>query len=222
LGEECSVAILFFLIALSLNLTIALAQATIKPNTLPNAAVGHFYNVQLCTEPKRAVDFWEVSSGLLPPGLTLSKQDAYTAVISGTPSLRGTYQFTVKATRIVPNQPRPIYIYKDYTINVEGFVISPDSLPEATENSPYGATIQVTGGTPPYSWDVTGLSTERTNLTWRVIGCCPVGRTDRIGIDGTPLIGSHGEYSVEVRVRDNKGLTASKTYILRIKEVPWR
>ncbi len=223
LSEKYSVTILFILlIVLSLNLTIVLAQLTIKPDTLPNAAVGQFYSVQLYTEPKRTVDNWEVSSGSLPPGLTLSKQDAYNAVISGTPSSVGTYQFTVKARITVLGQPQPIYVYKDYAINVEGLAISPDSLPEATEGSPYGATIQVTGGTPPYSWSVTGLSTERTNLTWQVVGCCPVGRTDRISIGGTPLIGSHGEYSVTIRVRDDKGLTASKTYTLRIKEVPWR
>ena len=222
MSEKYSVAILFILlIALSLNLTTVLAQLTIRPDTLPNAVIGQFYSIQLYTEPKRTVDNWEISSGSLPPGLTLSKQDAYNAVISGTPSSIGTYQFTVKARITVLGQPQPIYIYKDYTINVEGLAISPDSLPEATENSSYGATIQVTGGTPPYSWGVTGLSTERTNLTWQVIGCCPVGRTDRISIYGKPLIGSHGEYSVEVRVRDNKGLTASKTYTLRIKEVPW-
>jgi hypothetical protein len=223
LSEKYSVAILFILlIALSLNLTTVLAQLTIRPDTLPNAVIGQFYSIQLYTEPKRTVDNWEISSGSLPPGLTLSKQDAYNAVISGTPSSIGTYQFTVKARITVLGQPQPIYIYKDYTINVEGLAISPDSLPEATENSSYGATIQVTGGTPPYSWDVTGLSTERTNITWQVVGCCPVGRTDRISIYGTPLIGSHGEYSVTIRVRDNRGLTASKTYTLRIKEVPWR
>ncbi|MEM2941566.1 MAG: Ig domain-containing protein, partial [Thermoproteota archaeon] len=194
--------------------TFVLAQMTIKPDTLPSAVLGEVYEVYLYTDPRVPIDIWEIYSGTLPPGLTLSKFDSYKGVISGTPSSPGTYRFSVKATKLAT---RPITIYKDYTITVKGLEIHPDTLPMATENSSYSVEIWVTGGFPPYNWNVTGLSTELTNLTWQLVS----GQTDRITISGTPPIGSHGNYSVEVEVNDSSGLTASKPYLLNIKEIPW-
>ncbi|MCX8183722.1 MAG: putative Ig domain-containing protein [Crenarchaeota archaeon] len=201
----------------SLNLTFVSAQMTIKPDKLPDAVLVEHYEVYLYIDTQATIDNWEISSGTLPPGLTLSKLDSYRGVISGTPSSPGAYSFTVKATKIMLGQPKPIIIYKDYTITVKGLEIHPDTLPQAVENSSYVAKIWVTGGSPPYSWSVTGLPTELTNLTWQLVS----GRTDQLVISGTPLIGSHGNYSIELRVRDSSGLSTSKPYLLNVKEAPW-
>jgi len=145
------VIVTIFLIGLTSNPAIVIAQMSIQPDTLPEPTLGEFYKVSLYVQPQLEVDAWEISSGSLPQGLTLSRLDPYTGVVSGTPSSLGTYRFTVKAVQYKPKQ---IIVYKEYTISVMGLRIYPETLQQATEKSSYYAIIYVTGGTPPYSWNV--------------------------------------------------------------------
>lgn len=80
--------------------------------SLPNGTVGTNYSSQLsvlCATPKLT---WSVSSGTLPPGLTL---DPNTGLISGKPTTAGTYTFTLAVQDSytvftppnIPNPPEP-------------------------------------------------------------------------------------------------------------------
>ncbi|MDH5362576.1 MAG: hypothetical protein OEW84_04600, partial [Aigarchaeota archaeon] len=91
--------------------------------------------------------------------------------------------------------------------------IHPDSLPDATEGDYYSAKVWVTGGAGTYSWAFAGLP---PGLRWQLQG-----QNDQISIYGTPEIDTHGTYSVEVSVRDRKGLESSKQYVLVVRELPW-
>ncbi|MEM2617253.1 MAG: Ig domain-containing protein [Thermofilaceae archaeon] len=217
--ESCKNKLLVLLITIYVSSTIVLAQITIKPDKLPNASVGVSYEVQLYTDPPTTIDSWDITSGSLPPGLTLKKLNSYNSTISGTPTQEGTYSFTVRATKTYLGQPKPLTILKEYTLTVVRvqLTLQPQTIAAATEGSSYLAYITVSGGTEPYTWTVTGLETEVTGIAWRLSS----GRTDRIELYGTPPIGSHGSRIVTVIVRDQKGLSTSKQYLLTIYELPW-
>jgi Tol biopolymer transport system component len=75
------------------------------------------------------------------------------------------------------------------------FRLTTSSLPDPVRGQPYGAGLAASGGTPPYTWTVTGL---------------PAGlRLDGDTIVGTPT--TPGDAIVEVVVRDHAGLTRSVT-----------
>lgn len=66
----------------------------IMTTSLPNAAVGEFYTTTLTATGGLPPYTWSVSSGSLPPGLSLSSS----GVISGTPTTAGTFNFTIQVT----------------------------------------------------------------------------------------------------------------------------
>ncbi len=67
------------------------------PDKLPNALVGHIYDVEiLIARNVTPVGNYSISAGVLPPGLALVvDKQVHTAVITGTPGQAGTFKFTV-------------------------------------------------------------------------------------------------------------------------------
>lgn len=66
---------------------------TLSPSTLSNGRIGASYSQTLTASGGAAPYSFSVSSGSLPPGLTLSSS----GTISGIPTAEGTYAFSVKA-----------------------------------------------------------------------------------------------------------------------------
>lgn len=69
-----------------------MAGLTISPATFPNGIVGVAFSQQM-TSTGTAPKTWSVFLGSLPPGLTLNTSSG---LISGTPSVHGSYNFTLK------------------------------------------------------------------------------------------------------------------------------
>ena len=136
------------------------AAPTILPSTLPEAEVNVSYTATLVAAPLTCPCTWTITSGSLPPGLTLA---ASTGVISGTPTTAGSYTFFVEVTDATspPSSPQQGFLITVTQIPIS-FITT--SLPEATEGSTYSEAISVTGGTSPYQADSSVWRRNKSSL----------------------------------------------------------
>lgn len=149
---------------------------------------------------------WSISSGALPPGLTL---DASTGQISGTPTTQGTTSFTVtvKDSSLLPpnNQPQTASQALSITVGPPGpLTIVTTSLPEANSATLYSQQIHTTGGIGPFNWKLTsgilpsGLSLDPATGV----------------ISGTVTAVSTNTFSVQVT--DSQNAQASATFTINV------
>jgi hypothetical protein len=114
---------------------------------LPGATSGQFYNVQL-TQTGASVPSWDVMSGTLPPGLSLSTSGS----LSGTPSGAGSYNFVVRASES-GKTPGTATLSIDVGGGV-GLRVTNTSLPNAFTGVPYNVMLTADGGIPPYAFNI--------------------------------------------------------------------
>jgi Putative Ig domain len=67
----------------------------ITTSSLPNGTIGIAYQATLAASGGTAPYSWSITSGSLPPGLTLA---ASTGILSGSPTTPGTYTFTIQVS----------------------------------------------------------------------------------------------------------------------------
>ena len=187
----------------SLSLYIAPAPPLqVATTSLPSGTSGGFYSQQL--QATGGVSFggaspysWSLSPGSasLPPNLTL----ATNGVLSGIPTNKGTYSFSVRATDSVgatADQPLSLVI--------SGLQVTTTYLLYGTNGVAYSQQLQAAGGTPfggssPYSWSLSpGSASLPANLTLATNGV----------ISGTPS--AKGTYAFSVRATDSVGATADQ------------
>lgn len=98
-----------------------------------------------------------ITAGSLPTGLSLNSS---TGAITGTASGSGTSNFTVTVTDAVPNtasQALSILINPTAALTV-----TTTSLNAGIYSEPYSAQMTATGGTAPYTWDISAGTLPRT------------------------------------------------------------
>lgn len=150
----------------------ATTYLTITNPQLPPATIGQPYSAQLDVSGGTAPYLFQVAGTydgfytVLPAGLTVSSS----GLVSGTPQEQNNLNQPVTNTfpvivsdssspRQTTNGSVPVTITvspPDYT-PPPPLGITTTSLPEATINNSYSATMQASGGTPPYQWTAQGL-----------------------------------------------------------------
>jgi hypothetical protein len=111
----------------------------------PVASLGQPWQAQLYAQGLQPFT-WRLAAGELPPGVTLSTS----GLLAGTPTTGGSYPITVEVS-----DPDRHVATGSLTIQIVApLAILTTSLPAATVNAPYVATLEATGGEPPYQWFV--------------------------------------------------------------------
>jgi hypothetical protein len=136
--------------------TAPLQITTTSP--LPGGTVGVAYSTTLTATGGTPSYSWGFVTGALPPGLSVGA----TGTISGTPTTAGTFTFTVQVTDSTSPTPQSTTATFSLTVSAGtgGLTFTSVTLPNGAVTVPYGADIQVTGGTQPYTFSATGLPTS--------------------------------------------------------------
>ena len=179
------------------TVTINCPTINVGPNSLPNGNVGDSYSKNITANGGNSPYTFTVSSGSLPPGLTLSPG----GVLSGTPTTAGTFTFTVQATDSYQCSGSRQYTV---TINCPRINLAPPGLPDGKVGNSYSTTITASGGNSPYTFTVSS-------------GSLPPGLTLSPGgvLSGTPT--TAGTFTFTVQATDSYQCTGSKQYNLKIK-----
>ncbi len=162
----------------------------------PSGEAGVVYSDQLTVTGGTSPFTWSVSTGTLPPGVTLG---ASTGLLSGTPTTAGTYSFTVKVTDhsgLSDTEPVSLLIIAAPSLNFP-------APPAGWTNTVYNYTLTESGGTSPFTWSVSS-------------GSLPAGVS--LSADGT-LSGTPtatGTFGFTVKVTDANSQSATQVTSLTI------
>lgn len=145
-------------------------------------------------------NFFEISSGNLPPGLTLNDGNVTggTLLLFGVPTTTGAFTFTVKVTT-----PDGITASKTFTMEIAA-ITSPATLPSGTVGTAYSQTLTETGMIAPLLWLV-------------VSGTLPTGLSLDVNtgtISGTPTNSGTSVFSVQVS--DVTGASCESTFSITV------
>ncbi|MGC5013811.1 beta strand repeat-containing protein, partial [Streptosporangium sp. DT93] len=187
----------------------SLASAAVVPNVPPAftfaappaGEVNVAYGVALTVAGGTTPYVWSVSAGALPPGLTLNTSNG---VLSGTPTLGGSYSFTARVT-----DASTVSATRAVTLVITPApVLTFPAPPNGEVSIPYSVALTVTGGTAPYVWSITA-------------GALPPGlslNTSNGVLSGTPTLG--GVFSFSVRVVDAFNQSSTRTVSVTIAALP--
>jgi len=181
---------------------------SVSTTALPNGVQGTLYNAPLSASGGVPPLTWSISSGSLPPGLSLT---ASTGQISGTPTSQGTFSFTVEVTdsSLLPPNQQPQTATSSLTITVGPpgtLTIVTTSLPQANSATLYSQQIRTTGGIGPFSWSITsgilpsGLSLDSSTGV----------------ISGTATAVSTNTFTVQVTDSESPAEQASATFTITV------
>jgi large repetitive protein len=145
----------------------------------PDGIVGVAYSTSLVASGGSTPYSWSITAGSLPPGLGIS---AATGLISGTPTAKGTFAFTVQVKDSLGATATAAV-----SITVNSPLSLTNVLPNGTVGVAYSAPITAAGGATPYVCTITGSLPAGLSLSSCVVS-------------GTPTVA--GSATVTVKVTD--------------------
>jgi hypothetical protein len=165
------------------QLTLSVYQISITTSSaLPDALRGQAYSASLGADGGAVPYKWSIAAGTLPAGLTLASSGA----ISGTPTMPGTFTFTVKATDAALRAGT-----KSMTLTVKldpavPYITNP-ALPAGSLSRPYSAQLSAVSGPGSYVWSL-AAGTLPAGLTLSANGL----------LSGTPTKATSYSFTVKV------------------------
>ena len=194
-----------FALGLTLMTPPAAAQGcfvSFLPSPLPPAVMGTPYSQALsafsfCVAPPYT---WTMSGSDVPAGLTLSGA----GVLSGTPTTLGTFLFNVQ---VADGDGNLVSGWVELAVlsTAPPTITTSTTLPGGTAGVAYSQSLTATGGSPPYTWSVTG-------------GALPPGLTlsSAGALSGTPT--TVGPYTFTAQVTDSAGAAVTATFSLVVTQ----
>jgi uncharacterized protein YhjY with autotransporter beta-barrel domain len=186
---------------LSYSLQVMVPTLTVLPASLPGGTAGTAYNQPLSASGGNSPYSFAITSGSAPAGVTLTG-----GALSGTPTLAGTFNFTVTATDSTTGTAATGSMAYTLVIAAPTITLAPATLPAGQYAVPYSQTLTASGGTAPYSYVLTG--TPPTGIALSSAGV----------LSGTPT--DIGSFSIIVTATDNLGFTGTANYTLVIGNNP--
>jgi outer membrane autotransporter protein len=183
----------------SYSLSIASPTLSIAPPTLPAGTAGSAYSQTLSASGGTAPYSYALSAGALPAGLTLTTG----GVLSGTPTVAGSFAFTVTATDSTAGVAAQASYAYTLSIAAPTLVIAPPTLPAGKVGTAYSQALSTSGGTAPYSYSVSA-GTLPAGLTLTAAGV----------LAGTPTAAGTANFTVSAA--DARGFGAAQAYTLAI------
>ncbi len=186
--------------ASTVPITVTTGPVAIPAQTLPRAAVGLPYGAHLVATGGDGTYAWSVTSGTLPPGLTLSAAGD----LAGNPTVVGTsmFQATVTSGGTSASVMLAVEVSSSAPLSVPDQV-----LPWAEVGIAYSAELGARGGSPPYSFNPTASG----SMLPPGLRLYPTGL-----IAGTPT--AAGDFTVRLAVLDRSGAGADATITLHVRE----
>jgi hypothetical protein len=184
---------------LLLPITVLTAPAVLtitSTSPLPDGLQGDAYSTIITATGGPTPYTWAVSVGALPDGLGL---DPATGIISGSPTVGGTFSFTIRVTDNVSATDA-----KAFSLTIASPpppVITTASLPNGQVGVPYATQLVVSGGLGPFSWVVSSGSLPPGFSLNQASGI----------ISGTPTSPSAPTFTVQVSDLNGNGDTATLT-----------
>jgi hypothetical protein len=175
------------------------STVAVSTGSLANGTVGESYSQEIVAQGAPTTFVWSVSTGTLPPGLALGTT---TGVLSGTPTTAGTYTFSIRIARADGEGPANVRAFQVIISPLLQFTTTSPLPPGGIGNS-YSATLQASGGRPPYRFELVEVSFP-TGLSLAGSGV----------VSGIPQSISSGSTLVQVFDADNR--SAGRSFSLPI------
>ncbi|MGG6461877.1 putative Ig domain-containing protein [Solilutibacter silvestris] len=183
------------------TLVLGAPTISVSPASLASATAEATYSQTFTASGGTATYTYSLQAGSLPVGMSLSSS----GVLSGTPTVAGTFNFTIRATDSTTGTGAPFYGSQAYTLVISAPTISlsPATLPNATGGVAYSQTITASGGNGSYTYSLSA-------------GALPpgVGLSSAGVLSGTPT--AAGSYNFTVTATDGNSFTGSQAYTLAI------
>ncbi len=172
-------------IRINITITAPTSPITVSPASLPTLTAGTPFSQTLTSAGGLAPYTYALQSGTLPVGLSLTGG----GVLSGTPTQRGGYAFTVRSTDATT--PTAQFVDKGYTGTVQNPTLTLSTTAgTAIQGAPFSQTLSTTGGITPHVYT---LET----------GTFPAGISiSTAGVVSGTTAAAAGNYTVTLRVTD--------------------
>ncbi len=176
---------------------------TVSPTSLPNGTVATAYTQSVSQSGGVGTITWSVSAGSLPPGISLSSNTGNPVNLTGTPTVSGTFNFTLRATDTNGCFGERAYsVTMSCVTSVMPTSLSPSSIPIA---SPYSQQFTLQGGSGTVTWTISA-------------GALPSGLTLDLNtglLSGSPNVSGTFNFTVQANLV-TAGCTSSRAYTLTV------